>query len=214
MFTGIVERTGRVVSLTSPAATPGMGAVGTIMSSITQLLVDAGKGFETKPGDSVSVNGCCLTVTSNKVSMLAFDVTRETLAKTSLGELLEGGEVNLERAMKLGDRLGGHIVSGHVDGVASVAAIRKGADGWDVQIDVPRALARYIISKGSICLDGVSLTVNSVEDHDHATRIALMLIPTTVSLTAFKSLAEGHVVNVEVDMIGKYLERLGEAWRS
>jgi riboflavin synthase len=213
MFTGIVERTGRVVSLTTPAATPAMGTVGTIMSSITQLLIDAGKGFDTRPGDSVSVNGCCLTVTSNKVQMLAFDVTRETLAKTSLGELVEGGEVNLERAMKLGDRLGGHLVSGHVDGVATIASIRKGADGWEIHVDVPRSLARYVIVKGSICLDGVSLTVNTVEDHDHVTRLGLMLIPTTVSLTAFKGLAEGGAVNVEVDMIGKYLERLGQAWR-
>lgn len=202
MFTGIVERTGRVVSLT--ASSPGLG----LMNQITQLIIDADKGFDTRPGDSVSVNGCCLTVTSNKVQMLAFDVSRETLGKTSLGDLAEGAEVNLERAMKLGDRLGGHLVSGHVDGTGSVARIQKKADGWDLAIEMPRDLGRYCIFKGSICLDGISLTVNRVEDQSNATIVGITLIPTTVSLTSFKSLREGQNINIEVDAIGKYVERL------
>lgn len=205
MFTGIVERTGRVVSLTASAPDSGL------MSQVTQLIVDAGKGFETRPGDSVAINGCCLTVTSNKVQLLAFDVSRETLGKTSLGELREGSEVNLERAMKLGDRLGGHIVSGHVDGTGTVEHIAKKADGWELDIAMPRDMGRYCINKGSICLDGVSLTVNRVADRANVTVVSIMLIPTTVSLTSFKSLAEGQHVNIEVDTIGKYVERLTQA---
>ena len=204
MFTGIVERTGKVLSLTTPPA-----GASSLMGGITQLIVDPGKGFDTRPGDSVAVNGCCLTVTSNKVQMLAFDVSRETLARTSLGELIEGKEVNLERAMKLGDRLGGHLVSGHVDGIAVVERILKKTDGWELILSIPHELGRYVIRKGSICLDGISLTVNELADQDQATMIGLTLIPTTVSLTSFKSLTEGQHVNVEVDAIGKFVERLG-----
>jgi riboflavin synthase len=204
MFTGIVERTGKVVSLTASGG-------GALMGSITQLIIDAGKGFDTRPGDSVAVNGICLTVTSNKVQLLAFDVSRETLQRTSLGTLVEGAEVNLERAMKLGDRLGGHLVSGHVDGLATVTSIQKKPDGWEIAMTLPRQLGRYVIHKGSICLDGVSLTVNAVADSAQDTAIGLTLIPTTVSLTSFKSLREGQPVNVEVDAIGKYVERLTQA---
>ena len=205
MFTGLVERTGRVVSLTSSDGTA-------LMSSITQLIVDAGKGFDTQPGDSVSVNGCCLTVTSNKVQMLAFDLSRETLNRTSLGTLHEGSEVNLERAMRLGDRLGGHLVSGHVDGLGEVTRIQKKPDGWDLSIRLSAPLTRYVIPKGSICLDGISLTVNTVVDlPGGATDIGLMLIPTTVSMTSFKHLREGQPVNVEVDQVGKYIERFAAA---
>lgn len=203
MFTGIVERTGKVLSLTAGPA----GAQG-LMASITQLIVDPGKGFETRPGDSVAVNGCCLTVTSNKVQMLAFDVSRETLAKTSLGELTEGKEVNLERAMKLGARLDGHIVSGHVDGTATVEQILKKPDGWVLVVEMPRELGRYVIRKGSVCLEGVSLTVNEIADRENSTMLSLTLIPTTVSLTSFKSLREGQRINLEVDAIGKFVERL------
>jgi riboflavin synthase len=212
MFTGIIERTGRVVSITTP-----VDGGGGLMTSITQVLIDAGKGFDTKVGDSVAVNGCCLTVTSNKVQMLAFDVSRETLVRTDLGQLREGDEVNLERALKVGDRLGGHIVTGHVDGLGTVEKIRKQPDGWEVTVALSRQLSRYVIAKGSICLDGVSLTVNGLTDrfqdqdpHVGAsdTLISLMLIPTTVSLTSFKTLHEGRRLNVEVDTVGKFIERL------
>jgi riboflavin synthase len=198
MFTGIVERTGAVVSLTK-------------VGGITQLIVDAGKDFETRIGDSVAVNGCCLTVTSNKVQFLAFDVSSETLAKTSLGGLDEGQDVNLERAMRLGDRLGGHLVSGHVDGPGRVVRVGKRPDGWEVELAVPLALGRYLIAKGSICVDGVSLTVNALRDERGESRVGLMLIPTTVSLTTLKHLHEGQAVNVEVDPIAKYVERLAQA---
>ncbi len=203
MFTGIIERTGRVISLTAPAA----GTAG-LATSITQLIVDAGKDFDTKIGDSVAINGCCLTVTSNKVSLLAFDVSHESLVRTSLGDLREGTDVNLERAMKVGDRLGGHLVSGHVDGTGIVEKTLKKADGWEITIAIDRHLGRYCITKGSICLDGVSLTINHLTDRGDQTILGLTLIPTTVSLTSFKALHEGQVINIEVDAIGKYVERL------
>ncbi|MEN9836283.1 MAG: hypothetical protein RL011_2476 [Pseudomonadota bacterium] len=203
MFTGLVERTGKILSITQPAV-----AAANLMGGITQLIIDTGKGFETNVGDSVSVNGCCLTVTSNKFQMLAFDVSSETLSLTNLGDLTEGKDVNLERALQLGDRLGGHMVSGHIDGVGEIVSVGKQAEGWEIRVRISRSLSRYVISKGSICVDGVSLTVNTVNDHPDHTEITIMLIPTTVSLTSFRSLCAGQRVNIEVDLVGKYLERL------
>ncbi|MBM4250841.1 MAG: riboflavin synthase [Deltaproteobacteria bacterium] len=208
MFTGLVERTGKILSISQPAA-----ATASLMGGITQLIVDAGKGYETNVGDSVSVNGCCLTVTSNKFQMLAFDVSSETLKLTNLGDLGEGTEVNLERALQLGDRLGGHMVSGHVDGVGAVVSVGKKPEGWELRASLSKALSRYVICKGSICLDGVSLTVNTVDDHTDHTEITVMLIPTTVSLTSFRHLAVGQRLNIEVDLVGKYVERLTQRVR-
>ena len=202
MFTGIIERTGRVVSITG-SSDAAMGK-----HSITQLIVEAGDDYHTDLGDSVAINGCCLTVTSNKMKMLAFDVSSETLACTNLEDLEEGKEVNLERAMRLGDRLGGHIVSGHVDGFGEIVNIQKRVDGWDIHVSLEKALGRYLIPKGSVCIDGVSLTVNMVKDSGNETVISVMLIPTTVSLTNLKNLHLGQRVNIEVDMLSKYVERL------
>lgn len=203
MFTGLVERTGRVISLTAPESPKGG-----LMPSITQLIIDVGKDFDTKIGDSIAVNGCCLTVTSNRMMMLAFDLNTETIQRTALHQLREGHEVNLERAMRLGDRLGGHLVSGHVDGVGMVERIQKLEGGWDLTLALPRELGRYVVPKGSVCVDGISLTVNSLHDIEGRTLVRLMLIPTTVSLTAIRHVSEGGAVNIEVDMIGKYIERL------
>lgn len=210
MFTGIVERTGRVVSIVcSPSVLAGSaGNQSAANRGITQLVIDAGNDFDTKIGDSVSVNGCCLTITSNSVKMLAFDISRETLERTNLADLEEGTLVNLERAMRLGDRLGGHMVSGHIDGIGEVVDLRKQADGWAVHVALTAPLRRYVIEKGSICIDGVSLTVNQLKDLKDASVVELMLIPTTVSLTSLKDLCLGKRVNIEVDMLGKYLERL------
>ena len=196
MFTGIIERTGRVVSLNSSS------------SSMTQLVVDAGPDFTTALGDSVAVNGCCLTVTQNTQNQLSFDVSGETLDKTSLGILTVGCEVNLERALRIGDRLGGHIVSGHVDGTGKVHGVIKDPDGWILTIALSHALGRYCIPKGSICLDGISLTINSVQDLPQEVLVSLCLIPTTINVTTFKHLNVGQPVNIEVDNIGKYVERL------
>jgi riboflavin synthase len=196
MFTGIIERQGQVIELSRRDA-----------SGITQLVIDPGLDFATKLGDSIAVNGACLTVAAMNHG-LRFDVSSETLAKTSLGILAVGRSVNLERAMKLGDRLDGHIVAGHVDGVGVVSHVNPKSDGWDVGVDLPRELGRYVIPKGSITVDGVSLTVNSLKDDTSTTRVGLMLIPVTVEVTTFHALTPGQTVNIEVDLIGKYVERL------
>jgi riboflavin synthase len=200
MFTGIIERTGKVVSLVT------RDVDGT--RPITQIIIDPGQDFATKIGDSVAINGCCLTVTSNKMNWLSFDVSSETLAKTTLGGLIEGSDVNLERAMQLSDRLGGHLVSGHVDGLAVVDRVNKQPDGWYVSVHLTPELGRWFVNKGSVCLDGVSLTVNEVHDLGEATQLSLMLIPTTVSLTTFKDLKPGQKLNLEIDLIAKYVDRL------
>ena len=203
MFTGIVERTGRIVSLVIPQAVHDDP-----VSSITQLIVDPGKDFSTNLGDSVAINGCCLTVTTNKMDMLTFDVSSETLGRTALGKLKEGDLVNMERAMKLGERLGGHLVSGHVDVTGHVEAIKKQVQGWHVVIALPHQWGKYCIEKGSITVDGVSLTINEYEDTPTNCLVHLMLIPTTVNLTRFKDISPGDIINIEVDLIGKYVERL------
>jgi riboflavin synthase len=203
MFTGIIERTGKVVSVSTHRAGGASG-----MHAITQVIIDPEKGFETKLGDSVSVNGCCLTVTSNKMNLLSFDVSRETLDKTNLADLKESQDVNLERAMALGARLGGHLVSGHVDCTGIIEHIEKNSDGWIIEVSIPRDFGRYLISKGSICIDGVSLTVNTLKDVADRSVVGLTLIPTTISLTCFRHTIKGAEVNIEVDLIGKYIERL------
>jgi riboflavin synthase len=206
MFTGIIERTGKV--LTPAPALSAKKAQGSDMGSITQLAIHVGQDYGTALGDSVAVNGCCLTVTSNGDETLTFDVSGETLEKTSLGQLRHGSEVNLERALRVGDRLGGHIVSGHVDGTGRVHALDKKPDGWELVMDLSPALGRYCIPKGSICLDGISLTINKVEDRPGQVLVSIRLIPTTVDITTFKHLNAGQVVNIEVDNLGKYVERL------
>jgi len=206
MFTGIIERTGKVVSISTHRSDGPSG-----MNAITQIIIDPEKGFDTKLGDSVAVNGCCLTVTSNKMHLLSFDVSRETLEKTNLADLKESQEVNLERAMALGARLGGHLVSGHIDCCGSIEKIEKNPDGWIVNISIPRTFGRYLINKGSICIDGVSLTINTLQDITDRSVVGLTLIPTTISLTCFRHATEGAEVNIEVDLIGKYIERLTNA---
>lgn len=203
MFTGIIERTGKIVSISTHQA----GAAGG-MSAITQFIIDPEKGFDTNLGDSVAVNGCCLTVTSNKMQLLSFDVSRETLDKTTLASLQEGQSVNLERALALGARLGGHLVSGHVDCRGKIQDIQKNSDGWIMRIAIPTSYGRYLIAKGSICIDGVSLTVNTLEDTADRCIVGVTLIPTTISLTCFRHVQPGTEVNIEVDLIGKYVERL------
>lgn len=206
MFTGIIERTGKVLTQTS-GQSPGK-AQAPAMDGITRLTLHVGQDFVTALGDSVAVNGCCLTVTSHENQTLSFDVSGETLEKTSLGQLRPGSEVNLERALRVGDRLGGHIVSGHVDGTGTVHAVDRKPDGWELVMALTPALGRYCIPKGSICLDGISLTINKVEDRPGQVLVSIRLIPTTVDITTFKHLSPGQVVNIEVDSLGKYIERL------
>jgi len=193
MFTGIIEILGRLEELT-----PRGGDV--------RLHVDAG-GMDlsdTQLGDSIAVNGVCLTVTDLAASGFAADVSRESLEVTTLGDLGPGDPLNLERALALGDRLGGHMVSGHVDGVGAVAAMEPDARSTRVRFRAPDALARYIAAKGSITIDGTSLTVNRVDGAEFEVNI----IPHTWERTRFSVYAIGTRVNLEVDLIARYLERL------
>jgi riboflavin synthase len=192
MFTGIVEELGEVVALDHGAdsARLRVRAPGVTADAVT--------------GASMAVNGVCLTVVDLATGVFTADVMRETLRRSSLGELTVGSRVNLERAVRASDRLGGHIVQGHVDGVGTVIDRRVG-DGWEImRISLPEGLSRYVVEKGSIAIDGVSLTVSAVADG----WFEVSLIPTTLALTTLGRHGVGEPVNVEVDVIAKYVERL------
>jgi riboflavin synthase len=191
MFTGIVEERGEVRALTDHRLTVGCGVVTT----------------DSEVGASVAVNGVCLTVVGNDGASLAFDLSDETIARTSLRRLGAGHPVNLERPVTLAARLGGHIVQGHVDGVGDVVSIEPGEDGGaTIRFRVPGDLLRYVVEKGSISIDGISLTVSEL----HADGISVALIPHTLAVTTLGSAAPGDPVNLEVDMVAKYIERLME----
>ena len=198
MFTGIVQATGRIAARD--------GAADGVRVRIDAAALGVA---EIAVGDSIAVSGCCLTVVAIDAHVLAFDVSAETLACTAGFDV--GREVNLEKSLRLSDRLGGHLVSGHVDGVGVVAAfapVSTDAQGsWYLSIDAPVALARYIASKGSIAVDGVSLTVNGVD----GARFTVNLIPHTLAATTLRQLAVGRPVNLEVDVIARYVERLRSA---
>ncbi|MET0417774.1 MAG: riboflavin synthase, partial [Actinoplanes sp.] len=159
---------------------------------------------DARHGDSISVNGVCLTVIDNVDGVFTADVMGETLRRSSLGALEVGSPVNLERAAELGSRLGGHLVQGHVDGVARIIAREPAADWEVVRFSLPAALGRYVVEKGSITVDGVSLTVMAVDDES----FSVGLIPTTLKLTVLGSKDAGDPVNLEVDVIAKYVEKM------
>jgi len=161
-------------------------------------------------GDSICVSGTCLTMLDPAGSEFAADVSQETLEVTTLGRLREGQAVNLELAMRADDRMGGHLVTGHVDGLATLVARRPDARAERLDFEVPPPLARYIARKGSVCLDGVSLTVNTVEGR----RFSVCLIPHTLEITTLGTLRPGDQVNLEVDLVARYLERLAEPFSS
>ncbi|MPZ96120.1 MAG: riboflavin synthase [Propionibacteriales bacterium] len=205
MFTGIVEELG-VVTAIEPVGGPDSDSVRLTVRG-PRVVADA------RPGDSIAVNGCCLTVTHHDAQTFSADVMAETLDKTSIGRLAPGSPVNLERAMAADGRLGGHIVQGHVDGTGTILE-RIPGEHWEVvRIGLPRALARYVAVKGSITVDGVSLTVVSVDDGveggDGAFTVSL--IPTTLAETTLGEARVGSPVNLEVDVIAKYVERLQAA---
>ena len=199
MFTGIIQDLGRVAS----REMRGVDARLVIATSKLSLA-------DTAIGDSISVQGVCLTVTSLTSHSFTADVSHETLSLTTLGELDVGSAVNLEPALRAGDRLGGHLVSGHVDGVARVAGTGRDGDSLRVQVIVPSELARYIARKGSVTLDGVSLTVNEV---DGAT-FGVNLIPHTQTVTTLGRLQPGAKLNLEVDQMARYIERLAAPYRT
>lgn len=193
MFTGIVLDVGRVVSRES------RGGDDRLLIAFDRL---DPSGINV--GDSICVQGCCLTAVELRDRTFAADASRETLSLTTLGDLAPGSHVNLEPSLKAGDPLGGHLVSGHVDGVAEVAAISGDARSTRVQISVPPALSRYIARKGSVTIDGVSLTVNEVQD----ATFGINLIPHTQAVTTLGALRVGARVNIEIDQIARYVERL------
>jgi riboflavin synthase len=193
MFTGIIEALG-----TLDALEPRGGDVRLRVRVPASLLED------TRLGDSIAVNGVCLTVTDLGETHFAADVSRESLQVTTLGSLARGERLNLERALTLRSRLGGHLVSGHVDGVGEVRSLRPDGRSTRVDIQAPAALARYIAAKGSITLDGTSLTVNAVE----GATFAVNIIPHTWEATRFSVYRVGSRVNLEVDLVARYLERL------
>ena len=193
MFTGIVQDVGKV------RARETRGGDARIVIAFDQLRSDA-----FRIGDSICVQGCCLTATELPEGAFAADVSRETLSLTTLGDLAVGSPVNLEPSLKAGDALGGHLVSGHIDGVAEVVSIGGDARSTRLKIAVPADLARYIARKGSVAVDGVSLTVNEV---DGAT-FGVNIIPHTQSVTTLGKLGVGARVNLEVDQVARYVERL------
>ena len=162
-------------------------------------------------GASIACSGCCLTVVDKGADWFAVDASAETVSKTASGMWTQGRRLNLERALKLGDELGGHIVTGHVDGVGEVLSVEPVGDSHKVTIAAPAALAPYIAEKGSITVDGVSLTVNSVTDtSDGRAHFTLNIIPHTWDVTTLAELAEGRAVNLEIDVLARYLKRMEE----
>ncbi len=202
MFTGIVETKGSIEEIV-----PGPDGVRLVVVPGAIPAADVGIG------DSIAVNGCCLTVVEKRGAgtRLAFDVSAETLRCTT--GLDRAGEVNLERALRLADRLGGHLMTGHVDGVGTVvafAAVSGDAWGsWRLDVEVPAPIARFVAAKGSIAIDGVSLTVNGVD----GARFHVNLIPHTLEVTTLRRLAAGSAVNIEVDLVARYVDRLSSAER-
>jgi riboflavin synthase len=191
MFTGIVEERGSVIGFDGSRL------------SVACTSVTGGSPV----GASVAVNGICLTVVDRSDSHLAFDVSEETAARTSLRRLGSGHPVNLERPVTLAARLGGHLVQGHVDDVGDVVDVEPDTDGGArMRVRIPDALLRYVVHKGSITLDGVSLTVAAVRDDE----VSIALIPHTLAVTTLGSVAPGDPVNIEVDVIARYVERLME----
>jgi riboflavin synthase len=195
MFTGIVEELGEVVSVEH------LGGAARITVRGPQVTSDA------RAGDSIAVNGTCLTVTGLGGSDFTADVMAETLHRTGLGDLAPGSPVNLERSLRVGDRLGGHLVQGHVDGVGQIVS-RAPAEHWEVvRITVPPGLARYLVEKGSVAVDGVSLTISALGG-DGQSWFEVSLIPATLAATTLGRAAPGSRVNLEADVIGKYVERM------
>ncbi len=199
MFTGIVAAVGRITHV-QPLS--GDGAAG------VRLVIDAGELdlADVRLGDSIAIQGACMTVVGLHDGSFDVDVSRESLNRTS--GLATEGEVNLEKALRVGDYLGGHLVSGHVDGLGEVLRFAPVGESHELLVRAPSSLARYLAYKGSITINGVSLTVNSIEDVSGGCEFSINLIPHTVSVTTLKHLKPGAKVNLEIDTIARYVERM------
>ncbi len=191
MFTGLVEGMGKVAGLIEQGAA-------------MRLTIDVGQfAADCQIGDSVAINGCCLTVVAIDQQKLGFDAVPETLRCTNLGRLAVGSQANIERSLRLGDKLGGHLVTGHIDAVGQLAERRDEADWSFFWFRCPRRLTRQMAAKGSITIDGISLTLVDVEDE----RFSVALIPHTLAVTTMGGLSAGDEVNLETDLLAKYVER-------
>ena len=194
MFTGLIAELGEVTAITR-------GETSAVFSINSPALIS-----EIKLGDSVAVNGVCLTATSLSTTGFTADVMAQTLSLTSLSQIIVGSPVNLELAAQLNARMGGHMVQGHVDGVATVVGLTPGEKWAQFDIKVPDHLTKYIVNQGSICLDGVSLTVGEISDANN--QLTVWLIPETLKRTNLSSKKPGDLINIEVDVLAKYVERL------
>ena len=196
MFTGIIEPTGTIEKAD-------------VTSANTRLIIHAPRlGLHNVAiGDSISVSGCCLTVVEKTAQTFTVDVSQETLALTQ--NLVQGAEVNLEKSLRFGDRLGGHLVSGLVDGLGTVTAMEDLGASWRLEIKAPSELKKYIARKGSITINGISLTVNSVRDlNDGNALFEMNIIPHTHQVTTIRGLISGSKVNLEIDLVARYIERM------
>jgi len=192
MFTGIVEGTGTVKRVERR----GGGL---------RLWVDASFDIsDLNIGDSISLNGCCLTVVERDGRMFSADVSDETLKSTTISTLKEGSYVNLERALAINGRLGGHIVLGHVDGIGKVVEVKRDGETLLLKVEIPKELSRYVVKKGSIALDGISLTINEISSNI----LSFKIIPHTLKNTTLAKKRDGDLLNLEVDILGKYVEKL------
>jgi riboflavin synthase len=192
MFTGLIEGTGKVKSVDRSGG---------------DMTLSIAPGFDMsdcRTGDSVCVNGVCLTATGIQEGLFSAYVSAESISRSTLGSLRHGDEVNLERAMRLTDRLGGHIVSGHVDGIGKIIQMSRVQRSWLIRVEIERSMARYTIEKGSIAMDGISLTINSCDDRSFEVNI----IPETAAKTTLLKKRTGDLLNIETDIIAKYIEKL------
>lgn len=199
MFTGIVTAVGRITSVMPQGEGEDAGV---------RLHIDAGDlpMDDVMPGDSIALSGACMTVVKKMDGGFAVDVSRESLSRTAGLDM--PGDINLEKALQLGDRLGGHLVAGHVDGIGVVSRFAPVGESWELVIKAPKDMAKYFAYKGSVAVDGVSLTVNRVEDTDDGCLFSINLIPHTIEVTTLKNLSPGKRVNLEVDLIARYVERM------
>ena len=200
MFTGIVAAVGRITSLSPLGAADGDAGLRLRIDAGTLPMDDVGLG------DSISLNGACMTVVAKHADGFEVDVSRESLNCTA--GLDAPGEVNLEKALTLAERLGGHLVSGHVDGLGTVRRFAPVGESWELVVEAPRSLAKYLALKGSIVVNGVSLTVNRVVDTASGCEFSINVIPHTIQVTTLKHLHDGAKVNLEIDLIARYVERM------
>jgi riboflavin synthase len=205
MFTGIITGVGRIAAVHDLGSSSSHG-------KRLSIAVPDGYLADVGLGDSIALNGACMTVTSLDPAkqLFSIDISAESLDKTA-GLAEEAGRVNLEKALRAGDRLGGHIVSGHVDGIGTVSHFAPVGESWELRVLAPPALARFLAYKGSITVNGVSLTVNSVSDGADGSEISINLIPHTVENTALGGLKQGSRVNLEIDTVARYVERMLQA---